>query len=104
MCRECKRGDWAEQECVETLGYLCTQTWIKTHPDGHFIHISCTDLDQCGGDIRVRDPAGDDQRLLLLHVQHIWAQTRMVHKWLLAVWNPNTAVRDTHGTDNRHVK
>ena len=48
-------------------------------------HISCTDLDQGGGDVGVGDPAGDDQRLLLLHVQHIWAHTRMFHKWLLAV-------------------
>lgn len=53
--------------------------------------FSCTDLDECGCDVWVGDPAGDDQRLLLLHVQHIWAHTRMLHKWLLAVWNPNTA-------------
>lgn len=49
------------------------------------IYTSFTDLDQRGGDVRVGDPAGDDQRLLLLQVQHIGALTRMVHKWLLAV-------------------
>lgn len=47
--------------------------------------VSSAHLDQGGGDIGVGDPAGEDQRLLLLHVQHIWVHSSLLHKRLLAV-------------------
>lgn len=47
------------------------------------------ELNQRGGDVRVGDPAGDDERLLLLHVQHIWAHLLRFQKWLLAVCDIN---------------
>lgn len=47
--------------------------------------VSCAHLDQGGGDIWVGDPAGEDQRLLLLHVQHVCVHSFLLHKRLLAV-------------------
>lgn len=50
----------------------------------NFLRLS-TYFDQGAGDIWVSDPAGDDQRLLLLHVQNIGPHLWIVHKWLLTV-------------------
>lgn len=82
------------RECVQ-LGCREVAPTEKTHlPSGVVV---CAHLDQGGGEAGVGDPAGEEQRLPLLHVEHVQAQAFLLHERLLHVCNPEaTAKKKIH--------
>lgn len=82
------------RECVQ-LGCREVEPTEKTHlPSGVVV---CAHLDQGGGEAGVGDPAGEEQRLPLLHVEHVQVQAFLLHERLLHVCNPEaTAKKKIH--------
>lgn len=66
---------------VKTSDIKCARTDLASG----VLRVFSSVFDQGGGQIWVGDPAGEDQRLLLLHEQHVCAQAFLLHKRLLAV-------------------
>lgn len=74
----------ASEVCLSVFGAMQRRV-RRTHPRSCARSVSRAHPDQGGGDIGVGDPAGEDQRLLLHQVEHIWDGAFLLHKRLLAV-------------------